>query len=195
MSNEGTVSGTPGDRRLFTSTRRQTVTLLRRSARTVEELATTLDLTYNGVRVHLTVLERERIVPQRGPARQSSGKPAYLYELTPAVENLFPKAYESVLHQLLEVLNKQVGYEQSDALLQRVGRSMANQRIAAANGARLEEAVATPNELGGFAELEVQQRLHHSQLQLPPVHPSARSSRGVAHGKDAAQRVDGYTDA
>lgn len=78
MSNEGTVSVTPGDRRLFTSTRSQTVTLLRRSARTVEELATTLDLTYNGVRVHLTVLERERIVPQRGPARQSSGKPAYL---------------------------------------------------------------------------------------------------------------------
>lgn len=78
MSNEGTVSVTPGDRRLFTSTRGQIVTLLRRAARMVEELATTLDLTYNGVRVHLTVLERERIVPQRGPARQSSGKPAYL---------------------------------------------------------------------------------------------------------------------
>ena len=147
---------TPWDHRFFTSTRGQIVTLLRRSAHTVEELAKTLGLTYNGVRAHLAVLERDQIVQQQGVVRQGSGKPAYLYELTPAAENLFPKAYGPVLHQLLDVLNEQVGYEQSEALLRRVGRRMAGERVAAADGARtrLEEAVATLNELGGFAELE-----------------------------------------
>ncbi|HZB84656.1 MAG TPA: hypothetical protein VE288_17615 [Rubrobacteraceae bacterium] len=93
---------------------------------------------------------------QRGVVHQGSGKPAYLYELTPAAENLFSKAYGPVLHQLLDVLNEQVGYEQSEALLRRVGRRMAGERVAAADSARarLEEAVATLNELGGFAELE-----------------------------------------
>jgi predicted ArsR family transcriptional regulator len=147
---------TPWDYRFFTSTRGQIVALLRRSTCTVEELAKALGLTYNGVRVHLAVLERDRIVQQQGVVRQGSGKPAYLYELTPEAENLFPKAYEPVLHQLLDVLNERVGSEQSEALLLRVGRRMAEERTVPADGARarLEEAVATLNELGGFAELE-----------------------------------------
>ncbi|MDQ4000884.1 MAG: winged helix-turn-helix domain-containing protein, partial [Actinomycetota bacterium] len=72
------------DEKFFESTRGQVVALLRRSDRTVEELARALGLTDNGVRVHLAVLERDGIVRQRGSVRRSSGggKPAYVYELT-----------------------------------------------------------------------------------------------------------------
>src|SRR5919112_2831709 len=114
------------DQKFFDSTRGQLVTLLRRGGRTVEELAQELDLTDNGVRVHLATLERDGIVRQRGSVRRGSGggKPAYIYELTPEAEELFPKAYEPVLGRLLDVLSEQLGSEESETLVRLVGRRL-----------------------------------------------------------------------
>ena len=111
------------DVRFFQSTRGRIVTLLRRSKSTVEDLARALDLTDNGVRAHLGVLERDGIVRQRGSLRRSSGggKPAYVYELTSEGEELFPKAYEPTLGRLLDVLSERLGPEESEALLRSVG--------------------------------------------------------------------------
>jgi predicted ArsR family transcriptional regulator len=146
------------DQKFFDSTRGQTVTLLRRSGRTVDELAKTLGLTNNGVRVHLATLERDGLVRQRGSVRPGSGggKPAYVYELTAEAEDLFPKAYEPVLGHLLDVLSDGLGSEESEALLRDVGRRIARGRGVPDDGVRprLEEAVAILNELGGLAELE-----------------------------------------
>jgi predicted ArsR family transcriptional regulator len=146
------------DERFFESTRGQIVTLLRRSGRTVEDLARALDLTDNGVRAHLAILERDGIVRQRGSVRRSSGggKPAYIYELTEEAEDLFPKAYEPVLSRLLDVLSNQVGSEESEELLKSVGRRLAEEHSVGTNDAhaRLESAVEIFNELGGLAELE-----------------------------------------
>ncbi len=145
------------DRRFFESRRGRIVTLLRRSGRTVEELARELDLTDNGVRSHLAILERDGIVRQQGSVRHSGGgKPAYVYELTPEAEDLFPKAYESVLEELLSVLAERLGPEESEALLRAVGRRMAEGQAVPTDGVRtrLEAAVAMLNELGGLAELE-----------------------------------------
>ena len=149
------------DEKFFESTRGQVVALLRRSERTVEELARALGLTDNGVRVHLAVLERDGIVRQRGSVRRSSGggKPAYVYELTQKAEDLFPKAYEPTLRQLLDVLSERLGPEESEALLRSVGRRLAEEHPMPADGAdgthaRLEAAAEVLNELGGLAELE-----------------------------------------
>ncbi len=146
------------DRNFFESTRGRVVTLLRRSGRTVEELARELGLTDNGVRAHLATLERDGVVRQRGSVRRGSGggKPAYVYELTPEAEDLFPKAYEPVLRQLLDVLSERMGSEESEAVLRSVGRRLAEERGVSVDGARprLEAAVGVLNELGGLAELE-----------------------------------------
>jgi predicted ArsR family transcriptional regulator len=144
------------DERFFESTRGQIVTLLRRSGRTVEELARTLGLTDNGVRAHLAVLERDGIVRQRGSVRRGSGggKPAYVYRLTEEAEDLFPKAYEPALRRLLDVLSERLGSGESEALLRSVGRRLAEEHSTRADGARLESAVEVLNELGGLAELE-----------------------------------------
>jgi predicted ArsR family transcriptional regulator len=123
----------------------------------VEDLARALDLTDNGVRAHLAVLERDGIVRQRGSVRRSSGggKPAYVYELTQEGEDLFPKAYEPTLRRLLDILSDQLGPEESEALLRSVGRRLADEHTTRADGAhaRLETATAV-HELGGLAELE-----------------------------------------
>jgi predicted ArsR family transcriptional regulator len=146
------------DEKFFESTRGQIVTLLRRSNRTVEDLARALDLTDNGVRAHLAVLERDGIVRQRGSVRRSSGggKPAYVYELTQEGEDLFPKAYEATLRRLLDILSDQLGPQESEALLRSVGRRLAEEHSTRADGAhaRLETAVEVLNELGGLTELE-----------------------------------------
>lgn len=84
------------DQRFFASTRGQVVALLRRSSRTVEELAQALGLTDNAVRAHLAALERDGLARQHG-VRRGGGKPAYAYELTTEAERLFPKAYVPVL--------------------------------------------------------------------------------------------------
>jgi predicted ArsR family transcriptional regulator len=145
------------DERYFESTRGQIVTLLRRSGRTVEELAHSQGLTNNGVRAHLAVLERDGIVRQRGSVRRGSGgKPAYVYELTPKAEDLFTKAYEPTLRRLLDVLDERLGAEDTDALLRAVGRGLAEGKTVPTDGtrARLEAAVAVLNELGGLTQLE-----------------------------------------
>jgi len=134
------------------------VTLLRRSGRTVEDLARALGLTNNGVRAHLAVLERDGIVRQRGSVRRGSGKPAYVYELTSEAEDLFPKAYEPALGRLLDVLAERLGLEESEALLRSVGRRLAESKTipTSSTRVRLEAAAGVLNELGGLAELEEQ---------------------------------------
>jgi len=133
------------------------VTLLRRTGRTVEEFAQALGLTDNGVRAHLATLERDGIVQQQGTvSRSGGGKPAYVYELTPEAEALFPKAYSPVLRRLLDVMANQLGPEETEALLRAVGRRLAGERVVPQSGlrTRLEATVGVLNELGGLAELE-----------------------------------------
>jgi predicted ArsR family transcriptional regulator len=146
------------DQRFFRSTRGRIVTLLRRSGRTVEGLARELGLTGGGVRAHLATLERDGVVRQRGFVRRGSGggKPAYVYELTPEAEELYPKGYEPVLRQLLDVLSGRLGPEESEAVLRIVGRRQAEELGVPVDGvrSRLEAAIGALNELGGLAELE-----------------------------------------
>lgn len=149
------MQSTSGDQRFFTSTRGRIVTLLRRTDRTVDELAQAVNLTDNAVRVHLTALERDGLVQQRG-MRRTTGKPSYTYELTTQAERLFPKAYDLVLQLLLDVLSERMAPEEVEGILREVGRRIAAQKEVQRNGVRtqLEAAVAVLNTLGGLAELE-----------------------------------------
>ncbi|HZC83420.1 MAG TPA: ArsR family transcriptional regulator [Rubrobacter sp.] len=192
------------DEKFFESTRGQIVTLLRRSNRTVEDLARALDLTDNGVRAHLAVLERDGIVRQRGSVRRSSGggKPAYVYELTREAEDLFPKAYEPTLSRLLDVLSDQLGSEESEALLRSVGRRLAEEHTTRADGthARLEAAVEVLNELGGLAELEERDgavviRGYSCPLAgVTPDHPEVCRMAEALVGEVAGVSVQEYCD-
>jgi predicted ArsR family transcriptional regulator len=164
----------PQDERFFGSTRGRIVALLRRDARTADELAQTLGLSDSAVRMHLAALERDGLA-QRGGVRRGAGrpgppgvtagtggrasKPAYTYVLTPKAERLFPKAYEPVLRDLLAVLAARLAPAARDDLLREVGRRLGAEpasraALAAAPRARLEQAMAFFTELGGLPELE-----------------------------------------
>ena len=148
------MTATRWHQRFYDSTRGRVLWLLRRENRTVDDLATEIGVTDNAVRSHLAALERDGLIAQRG-LRRGRGKPAILYGLTEHAESLFPKAYGSVLHQLLDVLVEREEPEEIERVLRQVGR-----RLAAARGpqagdldARLRAAIDAIHELGGSAEL------------------------------------------
>jgi len=143
------------NRQFFASTRGRIITLLRRSSRTVEELAQELSLTHTAVRAHLATLERDGLV-QHHSERRGSGKPSAVYELAPAADYLFPRVYSQLMYQLLEVLPERMTPEEVEMLLREVGRRMAAQwKIPRGDlRVRLEAAVEVLNELGGLMERE-----------------------------------------
>jgi predicted ArsR family transcriptional regulator len=149
------MSMTEWDRRFFSSTRGQVVTLLRRGDRTVDDLARALDLTDNAVRAHVAALERDGLVRQQG-VRRGGGKPAFAYGLTPDAERLFLKADGLLLRSLLDVLAEQTPADAFDNVLRETGRR-ATAAVPAPTGdvrARVEQATALLGELGGLAEWE-----------------------------------------
>ncbi|HEX9035431.1 MAG TPA: ArsR family transcriptional regulator [Ktedonobacterales bacterium] len=156
--------------RFFATTRGRIILLLRGASQTVEELAQALDLTDNAVRAHLATLERDGLVEQRG-ARRGPGKPAFIYALTAGGEELFPKAYEPVLRELLDTLNERERPDSVAALLRAAGARMAR-GIEGRRGdlrARAAGAAEALNDLGGLAELVETEREYWIQGQRCPL--------------------------
>ncbi len=143
------------DERFFETTKGRILALLRRGTRTIDELAAALGVTDNAVRLHVSGLERDGLVRQRG-VRPTGGKPAYAYEVAPEAERLFTKAYIPVLTQMVAVLEERLSATELQALLREVGR-----RVAAARGtssgtvrAKAETAATVLTELGGIVDVE-----------------------------------------
>ena len=111
--------------RLLASTRGEIIRLLRRSSRTVTELADALGLTDNAVRTHLAALERDGLVRQEEAVRRGVGKPPFVYSLTAQADALLPKAYAPALGILLGVLEERLGAAEVEAVLREVGRRAA----------------------------------------------------------------------
>src|SRR5690606_23239457 len=64
-------------------TRAHLLALLRRSRRSINELAKALGVTDNAVRIHIAAMQRDGLVQTAGVERGTGGKPAQLYEITP----------------------------------------------------------------------------------------------------------------
>lgn len=145
--------------RFLTSTRGRLIALLRRDTRTVDDLASALNLTDNAVRAHLATLERDGIVRQCGVRRDGSvGKPAFAYELTADAEQFFPKPYATVLNEMLDVLDGEVSPDELERHLRSIGARMAGEYPSGQGDTRmrLSAAVDALNKIGGLAELDVE---------------------------------------
>src|SRR4030095_8763202 len=112
------------------------------------------------------------LVQQERSERRGVGKPAYIYKLTPPAEKLFPRAYDRVLDQLLNLLAERMTLGEIESLLRAIGRRMAALeshegllsallRTGRAPNSdlrgRLDKAVDILNQLGGLMEIEEQE--------------------------------------
>ena len=145
------------DKRFFDSSRGRIVTSLRGSPKTVNELAAELELTDNAVRAHLLSLERDGLIRQRGVQR-GTRKPHFTYELTGEAESLFPKAYDALLNQLINVLKGRLSPAALEEVLREVGRSLAaipdSDRQTDDLETRIGKALGVLESIGGAAQLE-----------------------------------------
>jgi predicted ArsR family transcriptional regulator len=140
--------------RVVGRTRGEILGLLCQGPRTVSDASKALGLTANGVRTHLAALEADGLVELTGSKRRI-GKPAHVFELTPAGRSLLSTAYRPVLHGLLDALSKQ-----DSSAVEEVIR-FAGQRVAAnypkATGdlrTRAEQGAAVLRELGGLSNVD-----------------------------------------
>lgn len=72
---------------------------------TATELSLQLRITPMGVRQHLTSLERDGLVEYRTESR-GLGRSSHVYSLTPSGDECFPRGYEHLANELIEIVNE-----------------------------------------------------------------------------------------
>ena len=149
--------------RLLESTRGQILQQLRSREQTVNDLAAMLELTDNAVRSHLLSLERDGLVQQTG-IQPGFRKPHALYGLTSQSEQIFPKAYGTLLDLVLSVFERKLAPAELDAGMREVGQHVAKLHAGEVKGKsweqRIEAALAILLELGGSATFEESEGKH-----------------------------------
>ena len=134
------------------STRGLIVAMLRRGARTVDQIARALRLTDNAVRAQLSALERDGVVEAAGAVRDGSvGKPSTLYTLSVDTDTLFSSAYAPVLAALVAELGS-THPEELEPLLRAAGRRLARPAKGSFSE-RVEDAAQVLRNLGSDAEV------------------------------------------
>ena len=129
--------------------------MLRRSERTVAELAAEVAVSENAVRVHLGGLDQGWSDPRDVGDPGDRGKPAQVYALTDGGRELFARAYPGFLASIIGVLESREGAVKARRLLREAGRR-ASPSPAEATGdlaSRVEAAAAALRELGGDVEI------------------------------------------
>jgi predicted ArsR family transcriptional regulator len=129
--------------------------LLRRTPKTIDELAGTLEITRTAVRAQVARLEHDGLVEQRG-SRRGASKPSRVYGLTAEAELLFSKAYVPILTQLLHVLAERLDSSEFDAVMHEVGRGLVDGHTVYRGQLRkrVQRASVLLNEFGGLTEVE-----------------------------------------
>lgn len=140
---------------LVGGTRARILRLLRRSRRTITDLAEGVGVSGNAVRGHISALQADGLVEDAGTAPSTGGKPAHLYDLTPHAEELFPKAYVPILVEMIRALEARDGRERTLEFLRSVGARAARGVEPAGNDprARVEAAAEVLRSIGGEVEV------------------------------------------
>jgi len=180
--------------RFFASTRGQIVTLLRTDDRTVDELASELELTDNAVRSQLAALERDGLVEQSGVQRGVS-KPAHLYRLTRDAGQLFGHADGPMLRHLLDAMVDRLSPVDVAEVLDDTGQRVAS-AFPSPRGSleeRVEQSVALLGDMGGLAESEASENGYFIRGFSCPLAAAGTGHSAVC--QLAASFISAYIDA
>jgi predicted ArsR family transcriptional regulator len=130
-----------------TSTRRQIITILRTDGPlSAGDLAERIGITEMAIRRHIATLERDDLIYPT-TIRQPMGRPAKVYQLTEAADDLFPKNYHTLTLDILEDLIKVDGEEKLLTLFAHREERLVEKYKAMLEGNTLEEKVARLAEL------------------------------------------------
>jgi predicted ArsR family transcriptional regulator len=146
------------------TTKQQILALLKRTGgATVEEAAGALSIASMTARQHLVSLERDGVLEVRRVKRRT-GRPHFLYRLTPKGEDMFPRRYDLLASLLFEEVGELAAAEiapltpdqKRSLLIERVADRLIEQHRPMIAVSSLERRVSGVTELlqtiGGFAE-------------------------------------------
>ena len=143
--------------RLLQTNRGRILALLQTEDRTVNELTQALRTTDNAVRAHLISLERDGLVRRTG-MEPGVRRPHVAYGITPEAEHIFPKAYGTLLSQVVAVVAKRLEPRELRASMREVGRTLAQEHLAKLKSktreARIAAALELLKDMGGAATFE-----------------------------------------
>lgn len=128
----------------------------------VDALIEDLGVTENAVRLHITALQRDRLVQQVGSVR-TGGRPQFLYTLTDDGREAFPRRYQHMAEGLIGEVAESLG----DAALKKAMRRM---------GIKAGEGVAAPK--GGKVSVE------EAAIAMKGLGYDARSQTSRKHGDE-----------
>ena len=140
----------------LSATRWRILEILKRAGQaTVKELCRAMEMTDTGVRQHLALLERDRLVfTEKLPSKM--GRPSYGYVLTDEGLNLFPKQYARLTRWILEEVRQSEGEQGITDLMQRlaqrIGRSYASRFLEDSLEQRVRQLTQMLAEDGALAE-------------------------------------------
>lgn len=98
------------------STRKNIILLLKKNGgMSIEDLSKVIEITPMGIRQHLLALEKKGIVTYV-PRRRGIGRPGFIYTLTDAANELFPKAYDKFAVDILRDIRQHEGDEKIDTI-------------------------------------------------------------------------------
>ena len=120
-----------------------------------KEIADTLGVTHNAVRIHLAALIRAGLVREAG-RKPGISRPAVVYELAPRAESALSQAYIPFVAHLLRALGERMSSPDLHGLMHDVGVGLAAERPPLRGDIvqRLEGAQALLADLGAFTEVE-----------------------------------------
>ena len=98
------------------STRKNIILLLKKNGgMSIDDLSRVVEITPMGIRQHLLALEKKGIVSYIS-RRRGIGRPGFVYMLTDAANDLFPKYYDKFAVDLLRDIKKHEGNEKIDKI-------------------------------------------------------------------------------
>ncbi len=164
------------------STRKNIILLLKKNGgMSIEDLSKLIDITPMGIRQHLLALEKRGIVHYIAKKR-GIGRPGFIYMLTEAADDLFPKSYDSFSVGLLRDIRKHEGNEKIDRIFGwRRERLLKSKKELLAGKENLEDILAalkqSLEEDGHF--IEISRNNGHYQLKQYhcPIHKVAMEFR------------------
>lgn len=107
-----------------TGTRLDILKYLLRHELSSRVLADKLGVSPAAIRQHLTTLEALRLVTRRKIVTQPS-RPTYLYRVSPQGMRVFPKRYDLLLTQIIEVITERQGPDGAGAIIEAAARRVA----------------------------------------------------------------------
>jgi predicted ArsR family transcriptional regulator len=127
-----------------------------KDGRTIEEIAQDLELSATAVRQHLASLERHGYVKRVEP-RKTAGRPGFVYALSPAGSELFPRRYSWFTSLILESMAREQGSERLGEYLRgmaaRLAESMTRELGQATPEVRLAALADALNQFGYDADV------------------------------------------